>query len=91
MSAAPEKFKLTDEERSRIRWSSTKRGFLSVFEFVPGSRGGRFRKERTAIKVTLPEAERSRDSQEARYATPVARVRTYEVDAMGRVQREVTS
>lgn len=85
-----EKIKLEDQERSRIRWSSTKRGFVPRVEFQPRwSRGGArpVRPVRGRAAVTRQEAERTLNALATRYVNPIHELQLVEVDALGNVQR----
>lgn len=75
---------LTDAERSRIRWSSTKRGFVARVEFAPLGRSRKpVRPVRSEAKTTLGDAERELKRLLASYRNPVTKAAIIEVDALG--------
>lgn len=86
-TAATTRTKITirDEESSRIRWSSTKRGFIVWSEFFNGPRGGRFRPVRSTVLTTLDAAIALAEREPTRYRQAVRSVTIFEVDHLGRV------
>jgi hypothetical protein len=95
----PTKFRLSDEERSRVRWSSTRTGYVVRVTFKPKwtRRGARpVRPLRTDVAVTelkaRKEAERMLGTEwwlARRYPAIIDTVTIYRVDALGNVQEEI--
>lgn len=85
---APERVKLTDEERKRVRWSSTKTGYVGRIEFAPryGRRGARpVRPVRTQLSIVRQPVEEELLAATFRFRDPVRRLVLRKVDHLGRV------
>jgi hypothetical protein len=96
MTTLPEKIKLNDDERSRIRWASTKKGFVVRTEFEKHwtRRGNRdIRPMRSRAYTTEAEARRNAGDVRnrplfvsgTRHPAIVAEVQILQVDALGNV------
>lgn len=84
-----DRIKLKDEDRARIRWSSTKRGHVLVASFLPrhGRRGMKvIRPVRSGVFLTETEARKNAPSFKARWLDPISVLRLYTVDHLGHVQ-----
>ena len=95
MTTLPEKINLSDDERSRIRWSSTKQGFVVRTEFDRHwTRRGmhEVRPLRSQAFTTEIEARRHAGDQRGRpyfigrIPATIAEVQILRVDALGNVQ-----
>lgn len=84
---APERFQITDEERARVLRTADKVGYVGVVRFR-GPRGRRYRPVRTAVCLTLEQAEAAvtdiRGRQYRSGAFPIGHD-VYAVDHIGRV------
>jgi len=80
-------FNLSDEIRSEIRWSQSKRGYVIDATHARGPRGGRVRN--TIRFAGTNEAAAHRNADELigrRWSHPITDLTIYEVDALGVVQ-----
>ena len=84
------KFQLRDEQRSRIRWSQSKRGYVVLTDFHRGPRGGRFRSHFT-VHFDFDAAFAAAEREPGRYKQAVRKVTIFEVDHLGRVTDEVAA
>lgn len=87
-AATEERVKLTDEERNRIRWSSTKTGYVGRIEFAPrySRRGARpVRPARTQLSIVRQPVEEELLGATSRFRDPVRRLLLRKVDHLGRV------
>jgi hypothetical protein len=85
-----EKFNLSQDQRDRIRWSTTKTGYVLYAVHYQGPRGGRFRPN--VIFVGLTKTDALRESAKYFWKTwkpPIRKLYLYKVDALGRVLEEV--
>lgn len=88
MAVDEKRVPLKDEERARIRWSSTKRGYVGLAEFYRGPRGARYRPIRSAAHVNRDRAVEETEAFRFRFRQPVSRLVLREVDHMGRILGE---
>lgn len=84
-SPTRKRYTLTDAERSRIRWSSTRRGYLVVVNFYPRGRSLRpVRGIRSGVAVTLDAAIQTAEEYRGQsYTHAVRSIAVVEVDALG--------
>ena len=80
------KINLSDDQRSKIRWASTKAGWVFRAEHFQGPRGGKYRPNLRFAGVTETDALRAVDSYRAGSWKPgVKNIDLYQVDALGNV------